>query len=306
MSVISVCKLNFCSISPIPNLPKTTPLTKTELSLSTFRNPTFAFSLRIHYLPHSLIPHKEKRNLFQSLIACVAQKTDWAQQEEENEIERSGFDWGQQEEETESTEKEEEGFVEKIGEEEEEYSEPPEEAKLFVGNLPYDLDSEKLAELFDKAGVVEIAEIIYNRETDQSRGFGFVTMSTVEEAEKAVETLHRYELNGRLLTVNKASARGSRMQSVGELEPSYKIYVGNLPWQVDDARLEQVFAEHGNVVDARVVYDRESGRSRGFGFVKMSTRSELDDVIAALDGQSLDGRSIRVNVAEERPRRSFV
>lgn len=68
-------------------------------------------------------------------------------------------------------------------------------------------------------------------------------------------------------------------------EPAFRMYVGNLPWQVDDARLEQVFSEHGKVVEARVVYDRETGRSRGFGFVTMSTQTELDDAIAALDGQ---------------------
>lgn len=66
---------------------------------------------------------------------------------------------------------------------------------------------------------------------------------------------------------------------------SFRIYVGNLPWQVDDSRLVQLFSEHGKVVDARVVYDRESGRSRGFGFVTMATQEELDDAIAALDGQ---------------------
>ncbi|KAL1812258.1 hypothetical protein DCAR_0624467 [Daucus carota subsp. sativus] len=196
---------------------------------------------------------------------------------------------------------EEEG--EEVVEEEESYSEPPEEAKLFVGNLPYDYDSARLAELFNKAGVVEIAEVIYNRQTDQSRGFGFVTMSTVEEAEKGVEMFSRYDLGGRLLTVNKAAPRGSPPQRV--FEPSFRIYVGNLPWEVDNGRLEQVFSEHGKVIDARVVYDRETGRSRGFGFVTMASETEVNDAIAALDGQSLGGRAIRVNVAEERPRRNF-
>ncbi|TVU10435.1 hypothetical protein EJB05_43964, partial [Eragrostis curvula] len=195
------------------------------------------------------------------------------------------------------------GEVEEVGE----YVEPSEDAKVYVGNLPYDIDSERLAQLFEQAGVVEVAEVIYNRETDQSRGFGFVTMSTVEEAEKAVETFHRYDINGRLLTVNKAAPRGSRVErpprQVGG--SSFRVYVGNLPWQVDDSRLVQLFSEHGKVVDARVVYDRETGRSRGFGFVTMATREELDDAIAALDGQSLDGRALRVNVAEERPRRGF-
>ncbi|XP_076931909.1 28 kDa ribonucleoprotein, chloroplastic-like [Bidens hawaiensis] len=190
---------------------------------------------------------------------------------------------------------------------EEEFVEPPEDAKIFVGNLPYDVDSEQLAQLFQQAGVVEISEVIYNRETDQSRGFGFVTMSTVEEADKAVELLHRYELGGRYLTVNKAAPRGSRPERAERAPqnfgPQYRVYVGNLPWDVDDGRLEQIFSEHGKVVSARVVYDRESGRSRGFGFVTFSTESELNDAIENLDGQSLGGRAIRVNVAEEKPRR---
>uniref|UniRef100_A0A7N0RJD6 RRM domain-containing protein n=1 Tax=Kalanchoe fedtschenkoi TaxID=63787 RepID=A0A7N0RJD6_KALFE len=150
-------------------------------------------------------------------------------------------------------------------------------------------------------------DVIYNRETNQSRGFAFVTMSTVAEAEKAVEMFHRYDVNGRLLTVSKAAPRGAarpeRIARVFETAP--RIYVGNLPWQVDDERLEQVFSEHGRVVEARVVYDRDTGRSRGFGFVTMSTESEVSNAISALDGQSLEGRSIRVAVAESRPERRF-
>ncbi|XP_076930439.1 28 kDa ribonucleoprotein, chloroplastic-like [Bidens hawaiensis] len=193
------------------------------------------------------------------------------------------------------------------GEEEEEYLEPAEGAKVYVGNLSYDVDSEKLAHLFEQAGVVEVSEVIYNRETDQSRGFGFVTMSSVEEAEKAIDMFNGYELGGRSLTVNKAAAKGSRPEraerSPQNSGPSYTMYVGNLPWDVDGERLEQIFREHGKVVNARIVYDRESGRSRGFGFVSMSSESEMNDAIENLDGQNLSGRAIRVNVAEERPRR---
>uniref|UniRef100_A0ACD5YCD2 Uncharacterized protein n=1 Tax=Avena sativa TaxID=4498 RepID=A0ACD5YCD2_AVESA len=197
---------------------------------------------------------------------------------------------------------EEEVVEEEVGE----YVEPPEEAKVYVGNLPYDVDSERLAQLFEQAGVVEVSEVIYNRETDQSRGFGFVTMSTIEEAEKAVEMFHRYDVGGRLLTVNKAAPRGARVERPPrDSGSSFRIYVGNLPWQVDDSQLVQLFSEHGKVVDARVVYDRDTGRSRGFGFVTMASQTELDDAIAALDGQSLEGRALRVNVAEERPPRRF-
>lgn len=114
------------------------------------------------------------------MLPFVAQTSDWARQEEEeeegNEVEDGGFDleapapeegagsgleeWEGDEEqaaEGEIAAEADGGFV--GGEEEEPYSEPPEEAKLFVGNLPYDMDSEKLAQLFDKAGVVEVAEV---------------------------------------------------------------------------------------------------------------------------------------------------
>lgn len=180
---------------------------------------------------------------------------------------------------------------------------PSEEAKLYVGNVPYDVDSETLAQVFEGAGTVEIVEIIGNRETGQSRGFGFVTMSTVEEADKAVEMFHRYDLNGRLLTVNKAARKGSRPPPRVSSEPRNRIYVGNLPWSADDARLEQLFSEYGKVVSARVVSDRETGRSRGFGFVVLSSEAEMNDAIANLDGHNLDGRAIRVNVAAVRPPR---
>ncbi|XP_075482436.1 28 kDa ribonucleoprotein, chloroplastic-like [Primulina tabacum] len=209
--------------------------------------------------------------------------------------------------ENESVGEETDATVEAVGDsgEDDGYVEPPEEAKVFVGNLPYDVDSEKLAQIFEQSGVVEISEVIYNRYTDQSRGFGFVTMSTVEEAKKAVEMFHRYEINGRLLTVYKAAPKGSQPERLPRVfEPTYRIYAGNLPWGLDDERLEEMFSEHGKVISARVVSDRETGRSRGFGFVVMSSESEMNDAIANLDGQNLDGRAIRVNFAEERQRRS--
>lgn len=227
-------------------------------------------------------------------VPLVAQTSDWAQQEE-----------------TDEGEEEEDGSVEGgVVEDSDEDSsvqvtQPPEEVKIFVGNLPYDFRSEQLAELFNQAGVVETAEVIYQRGSETSRGFGFVTMSNIEETEKAVEMFNSYDLNGRLLTVNIAAPRGSQVERRPRaFGPSFRIYVGNLPWQVDSVRLEEEFSQHGQVVEARVIFDRETGRSRGFGFVTMASEAEMNDAIAALDGQSLDGREIRVNAAQERPRRS--
>lgn len=84
-----------------------------------------------------------------------------------------------------------------------------------------------------------------------------------------------------------------------------KIYVGNLPFSATDDSLRDLFAQHGEVVSATVVTDRETGRSRGFGFVEMD-ESGAADAISALDQQELDGRTLTVNEAkprESRPRR---
>jgi RNA recognition motif-containing protein len=78
-----------------------------------------------------------------------------------------------------------------------------------------------------------------------------------------------------------------------------KIYVGNLPFSTTDSDLRALFARHGEVSSASVVMDRESGRSRGFGFVEMETAS-AEVAITALNGRDLDGRSLRVNEAESR------
>ena len=81
-----------------------------------------------------------------------------------------------------------------------------------------------------------------------------------------------------------------------------KIYVGNLPWSVGDSELNDLFAEHGVVESASVVTDRESGRSRGFGFVEMS-QADAQQAIAKLNGQTVDSRELRVNEAQSKPRR---
>ncbi|XP_066391278.1 29 kDa ribonucleoprotein A, chloroplastic-like [Miscanthus floridulus] len=207
--------------------------------------------------------------------------------------------------ETEGAEQEEEGA--------EEFSE---DLKLFVGNLPFSVDSAQLAGLFEQAGSVEMVEVVYDRMTGRSRGFGFVTMSSAEEAGAAVEQFNGYTFQGRPLRVNcgpppprdEFTPRAPRGGSGGGgsfVDSGNKIYVGNLAWGVDNSTLENLFSEQGQVLDAKVIYDRDSGRSRGFGFVTYGTIEEVNNAISNLDGIDLDGRQIRVTVAESKPRRQF-
>ncbi len=86
------------------------------------------------------------------------------------------------------------------------------------------------------------------------------------------------------------------------------IYVGNLPYSLTDDTLRNVFAEFGSVSRANVITDRESGQSKGFGFVEMPEKAEANAAIEALDGKEVEGRRLKVNEArprEDRPRRSY-
>ena len=79
-----------------------------------------------------------------------------------------------------------------------------------------------------------------------------------------------------------------------------KLFVGNISWNVDDAKLNEVFSECGTVVEAVIIKDRQTGRSRGFGFVTMSTKEEADKAIEMLNQKDVDGRPITVSIAQER------
>jgi cold-inducible RNA-binding protein len=78
-----------------------------------------------------------------------------------------------------------------------------------------------------------------------------------------------------------------------------KLFVGNLSWNVGDVELEELFKAHGDIVSARVITDRDTGRSRGFGFVEIET-PDVNAVITAVNGREIDGRAVRVNEAEDK------
>ncbi|HEY7309381.1 MAG TPA: RNA-binding protein [Gemmataceae bacterium] len=80
-----------------------------------------------------------------------------------------------------------------------------------------------------------------------------------------------------------------------------KLYVGNLPYSVADSDLQRLFEAHGSVVSAQVIMDRDTGRSKGFGFVEMGSDSEAQAAIADMNGKEIDGRSLTVNEARPKP-----
>ncbi|KAK1352183.1 Glycine-rich RNA-binding protein GRP2A [Heracleum sosnowskyi] len=80
----------------------------------------------------------------------------------------------------------------------------------------------------------------------------------------------------------------------------YRCFVGGLAWATTDRTLEEAFSQFGDVVDSKIINDRETGRSRGFGFVTFKDEKAMNDAIEGMNGQDLDGRNITVNEAQSR------
>ncbi len=79
---------------------------------------------------------------------------------------------------------------------------------------------------------------------------------------------------------------------------STKLYVGNLPWTFNNNQLSDTFKKHGNIISAKVVTDKETGKSKGFGFVEMENDSDANSAISALNGSEINGRKLIVAAAK--------
>jgi len=155
--------------------------------------------------------------------------------------------------------------------------------KLYVSNLPYSTVDSDLENLFSNAGEVESVQVIKDRMSGRSKGFGFVEMSSREDALNAIKMFNGKDFNGRALAVGKIP----------------KLHVGNLPYSTVDSDLENLFSNAGEVESVQVIKDRMSGRSKGFGFVGMSTYEDALDAIKMFHGKDFNGRVLTVRLIEQ-------
>ncbi|CAM9685647.1 unnamed protein product [Phaeothamnion confervicola] len=191
--------------------------------------------------------------------------------------------------------------------------------KVYVGALSEVVTTEDLMDLFAQHGQVTDAIVMTDRNTGASRGFGFVTFSSQEEAMAAISALDGSELRGGKIRVNVPmaprekpmrdgrQARGSSSYDRaggggGDFEESGepKLYVGNLSFETSTEDLYSRFGQYGTITDAIVMTDRETGHSRGFGFVTFGDRGQAESAIQQLDGSDVDGRYIKVNFSRKR------
>ncbi|XP_006660491.1 30S ribosomal protein 2, chloroplastic [Oryza brachyantha] len=184
--------------------------------------------------------------------------------------------------------------------------EAPEEVaarKLYVGNIPRTVTNDELAAMFADHGTVDRAEVMYDKYTGRSRRFGFVTMSTPEEANAAIESLNETEVGGRKIKVNVTESFLPNIdRSAPEPEPvfvdsQYKVYVGNLAKSVTTEMLKNFFSEKGQVLSATVSRIPGTSKSKGYGFVTFSSDEEVEAAVSTFNDAELEGQPIRVNKA---------
>ncbi|KAF3325916.1 30S ribosomal protein 2 [Carex littledalei] len=176
--------------------------------------------------------------------------------------------------------------------------------RLYVGNIPRDVTNDQLAKIFAEHGSVEKAEVMYDKYSGRSRRFGFVTMSTFEDVNAAIEKLNDTEIGGRKIKVNVTekplqSADLSLLQAEesGFVDSPYKVYVGNLAKTVTSELLKKFFSEKGEVLGAKVSRVPGTSKSSGFGFVTFSSEEEVQEAISSFNNALLEGQKIRVNKA---------
>jgi len=202
---------------------------------------------------------------------------------------------------------------------------PVETPRLYLGNLSYDADESSLEELFKGVGTVRSVEIVYNRHTHRSKGFGFIEMQSISEAKRAVEELHDQPFMGRNLVINGANSkpkedrpprerkpreekatedRGNRRENRGEKRerPSSsnsksRLHVANISYEVDESSLEEHFKGIGHIRRVEIAYNSQTHQSKGFGFVEMKNADDAQRAIEVLNDQPFMGRKIAVSLA---------
>ncbi|XP_010034357.2 30S ribosomal protein 2, chloroplastic [Eucalyptus grandis] len=176
--------------------------------------------------------------------------------------------------------------------------------RLYIGNIPRDVDNAQLTKIVEEHGAVETAEVMFDKYTGRSRRFAFVTMKTVEDANAVIEKLNGSQIGDREIKVNITEKPLSSVDlSPFQAEESqfvdspHKVYVGNLSKPVTTDTLKQFFSEKGQVLSAKVSRVPGTSKSSGFGFVTFSSDEDVEAAIASFNNALLEGQRIRVNKA---------
>ncbi|PPQ95647.1 hypothetical protein CVT26_008676 [Gymnopilus dilepis] len=177
-------------------------------------------------------------------------------------------------------------------------AEAPRRAHLYVGNLSPRVTEYMLTEIFAVAGPVQHVKIIPDRNYQHGGlNYGFVEYMDMRAAETALQTLNGRKIFDTEIRVNWAY-QGS--QNKEDTSGHYHVFVGDLSPEVNDEVLAKAFSAFGTLSDARVMWDMNSGKSRGYGFLAFRDKTDAEQAIATMNGEWLGSRAIRVNWANQK------
>ncbi|KAF8529490.1 hypothetical protein JB92DRAFT_2860787 [Gautieria morchelliformis] len=171
-------------------------------------------------------------------------------------------------------------------------------AHLYVGNLSPRVTEYMLTEIFAVAGPVQHVKIIPDRNYQHGGlNYGFVEYTDMRAAETALQTLNGRKIFDTEIRVNWAY---QGQQNKEDTTGHYHVFVGDLSPEVNDEILGKAFSAFGSMSDARVMWDMNSGKSRGYGFLAFRDKTDAEQAIATMNGEWLGSRAIRVNWANQK------
>jgi len=174
----------------------------------------------------------------------------------------------------------------------------PRRAHLYVGNLSPRVTEYMLTEIFAVAGPVQHVKIIPDRNYQHGGlNYGFVEYIDMRAAETALQTLNGRKIFDTEIRVNWAY---QGQQNKEDTTGHYHVFVGDLSPEVNDEVLAKAFSAFGTMSDARVMWDMNSGKSRGYGFLAFRDKTDAEQAIATMNGEWLGSRAIRVNWANQK------
>lgn len=176
-------------------------------------------------------------------------------------------------------------------------------AKLFVRNLSWSVTENDLYDLFGEVGEVLSVKIPTRREDGKPRGFAFVEMTSTEAGQQVIQQFNGYMLQNRDLSIDfQDESRESRSSGGSSPMPNAKLFVRNISNAVTENTLQELFQQVGSVCSVKIVMDRDTGESKGFGFVEMGSPEEAQQAIQTLNNTYLSGKEIAIDFQD--PNRS--
>lgn len=189
---------------------------------------------------------------------------------------------------------------------------------IFVKNIPEDITEEKFKELFSQFGTITSLKLGAKPPESKSgkkrTRYGFINYESNEQAVKAIEDMNEYELGDEKLFVGKHQKKEERERELRSKHEALKqerrrqfrnvnLYVKNLADDITDEKLAQNFSKYGTITSSKVMVDRTTGKTRGFGFVCFSTPDEATVAVTQMNGRMVDGKPLYVTLAQNKEER---